>query len=142
MKKFYYLCMMAGCSIFFENCSKQSAARPTAPAPSATSITVAIATGQTYQLNLSGATTASIYKQATHFQTSVTVADPQTGSITYKYQPDADFMGQDQVTLVTIQPAPTAGVRTECLSTNGLVNTSVTPTYATTYQTINITVGK
>lgn len=142
MKKFYFLPIIGCCIIFFPSCSKDAANKTAVVAPSSTSTDVAIAVGQTYLLNLAGATNASIYRQATHYQTSETVSDPQSGSFAYKYQPDAGFIGKDQVMLVTILPTPTAGVRTECLGTNGLVNTSVTPTFTTSYQTINITVGK
>lgn len=142
MKKLYYLQILGLCIVVFQSCSKNSGNNAPIVSPSSTSIDIVILPDQTYQLNLPKATNASIYKQASHYQTSETVLDTENGSFIYKYKPDANYTGKDQVMLSTITPTPTSGSRSECIRSGNLVNTSVIPTYTTSYTTINITVDK
>ncbi len=137
MKNLRSLQVLAFC-LAFVSCSKSSGNN--APVlRSSNSIDVVISPNQSYELNLGGATNASVFKQAAHYQTSETVANSENGSYSYRYLPGANFTGKDQVMISTTSVNPTSAVPSnECPSHSETTN--ATPSYSTSYTTINITV--
>lgn len=147
MKKLYPLLVSGLCVIMLQSCSKD-VAKPNPSTPSANAIDVLVAPNQVYQLNLTGSNTVSIFKQASHFQTSETIADAETGSVSYKYIPELNFSGKDQVVLSkTVAGTSTSSCSNSGCSQSGCQhnnNSGSENAYAssyTTYTTINITVS-
>lgn len=137
MKKLYTSLALGLCIILFQSCSKD-VAKPNQPAPAANTINVAVAANQVYQLTLTGSNAASIVKQASHYQTSQTTANAETGLISYKYIPELNFSGKDQVILSKTVAVTSSDSHSGC--SHGSNSGSPTTSYATTYTTINITV--
>jgi hypothetical protein len=142
MKKLYYLQIVAGlCIMVFQSCTKDAVSDPSAIS-SSRSIDVIISPNQTYQLNLAASTAVNIFKQAAHYQTSETFLNPENGSFTYTYLPDANYKGKDQVVLSATSLITTSGNPSGCPNSNHAGTSATTANYSTTYTTINITVGK
>jgi hypothetical protein len=142
MKKLYYLQTLGLCIIILQACSKNSGNNSPA-LPSSNSINVVISPNQAYELNLTASGSVSIFKQASHYQTSQTFADAENNSITYKYLPDASYRGKDQVMLSTTSLTTTTSSNNsgrECPNSAHADNTGSAAMYTTTYTTINITV--
>lgn len=144
MKKLYSLLVSGLCIIMLQSCSKD-VAKPNPPAPVANAISVVVAPNQVYQLNLAGSNTVSITKQASHYQTSETIANAETGSISYKYIPELNFSGKDQVILsktITLSGScSNSGCsQSGCQHNDNSGSENTAATSYTTYTTINITV--
>jgi hypothetical protein len=144
MKMFYHLLVLGLCIIILQSCSKDIV-KPTPPAPSANAISVVVAPNQVYQMNLTGSNTVYITKQASHYQTSETIANAETGSVLYKYIPELNFSGKDQVILSkTIFPASSCSnsgcSQSGCPHNDNPGSENTAATSYTTYTTINITV--
>jgi len=102
-------------------------------------ITVKIAPNQPYQMDLTGAGTISVIRQAIHFSVSETIVNSENGTQVYKYIPAKDFTGNDEVELIsnkTEQDHSASNSGGSCGSSN-----SYTTSIGTKYTTINIVVS-
>ena len=86
--------------VFFSSCKKESIYNTPASTPDET-ISVKIAPNQLYLMDLTGAATVSISRQAIHFLVSEAEVNTETGTPVYKYIPATDFIGNDEVVLVS-----------------------------------------
>ena len=142
MRKLYCLLQTSGlCILIFQSCSKNSGAN--APAlPASNAINVVVSQNHGYELNMPGSGTVSIFKQASHYQTSGTFTSAENTSVVYKYVPAAGFTGKDQVILSNTSLTTTYNSGSHsCSNSNPDNNTSsTTTTYTSSYTTLNITV--
>ena len=79
-----------------------------------------------------------IYKQASHFTESTIGKDSKTGLVLYKYTPETDFTGQDEVTLSDTKTY-TSGNGRGC---NNSMNTESRTVSSTSFITIKFKVIK
>lgn len=132
--------ILLGTMVFFQSCSKQSSSAAVTPT-STNIIKVTIAPNESYQLPIesSGNTTASISKQASHFQVSRMEVDSKSELAVYKYKPTADYRGTDEVLL---SKTVTSEVTGSGCSNNANHNTdgNNTTTSSTSYTTIKINI--
>ena len=136
MKKLYFLLMSGLCIMISQSCSKDVVK---SPSPAAGLINVNLSTNQSYELSL-GSGQVSIYQQATHYQTSQTNTNAETGSVTYKYVPQLNFTGNDEVIISTTTLVTSAASRSGCNHSKSSDNTATTSAQ-TSYTRINITVA-
>ena len=96
-------------------------------------IKASVAPGQTFVLTLGYSGSASINRQASHYQISQTGIDDKDGSLIYKYIPAVDYLGIDEVSL-TYKTEASPG------STNGCSNGGNNNTSKSTSITVKINV--
>ena len=102
-------------------------------------INVRIAPNQPYQMDLTGAGTISIIRQAIHFSVSETIVNSEIGTQVYKYIPARDFTGNDEVELISnkTEENRSASNRVGCTGSSNAYTTSI----GTKYTTIKIIVS-
>lgn len=84
-----------------ESCSKESHDRITTPVVPDQTINATVLTNNAYVLNVNSIASVSINKQAAHFLVSQTEVDAKNGTPVYKYIPEKDYTGTDEVVLRT-----------------------------------------
>ncbi len=84
-----------------QSCSKESPDKMTTPTVPDQTINAAVLTNSTYVLNVNSIAGVSINKQAAHFSVSQTEVDAKNGTPVYKYIPEKDYAGTDEVVLRT-----------------------------------------
>lgn len=134
MKKLYFIAAIV--FILFaglQSCSKQSPDEIISSQSAGNIVKINLAPNQTYQLTLDNSVTASVSKQAAHFQLSRTEVDAQ-GLLTYKYLPALDYTGTDEVVLS--KTIATNGDRSGCSSGQG----SSAVSYTTSFTTLKINI--
>jgi len=102
-------------------------------------INVKIAPNQAYQMDLTGAGTISILRQAIHFSVSETIVNSENGTQAYKYVPAKDFTGNDQVELLSNKTEGSSSANNSGGCT-GSGNSNTTP-IGTKFTTIKILVA-
>lgn len=84
-----------------QSCSKESPYRMATPVIPDQTINATVLTNNAYVLNVNSIAGVSINKQATHFTVSQTEVDAKNGTPVYKYIPEKDYAGTDEVVLRT-----------------------------------------
>ncbi len=128
--------------VFLSSCKKESISTPT-PSTLSETINLKVTPNQSYQMDLTNAGAVSISKQAIHFLVSETQVNSETGAAVYKYLPATDFIGNDEVDLVSIQTVTNYSGNSSggCRSgNNGYVTTTSTSTVSKNI-ILKITVG-
>ena len=91
----FYLILFIGLTTISQSCKKG-----TSNGPVNQTITETISANQSYQFDLGNfgdEEGASISKQANHFSISSMDREVNTGKVIYKYTPEANFVGTDEV---------------------------------------------
>jgi hypothetical protein len=107
-KTFVYPAALLLLSIAIESCSKEQLGRPASPAQLNRSIEASVAPGETFTFVAGTTGSLSVSKQALHFQ--VSAALNENGSVYYNYQPEAGYIGTDEVTLMYLSDAAAPGI--------------------------------
>ena len=126
---FTYLAGFSLLSLTAISCSKESHTQMRQPAQTPQVVNATVPAGETYVLNLGAGSTASIEKQAKHYQVSEITTAPN-GTTDYKYTAAKGFAGADEVTL---QQAVTYNTMTGVNCSRGNTDDYTT---TTTYKTI------
>lgn len=91
-----------------QSCSKESPDRMATPVPDET-INAVVAADNAYVLNVNSLESVSINKQAAHFAISQTEVDAKNGTPFYKYIPEKNYTGNDEVVLRTSKTTSVSG---------------------------------
>lgn len=91
-----------------QSCSKEAPDRMATPVPDET-INAVVAADNAYILNVSSFESVSIGKQAAHFTVSQTEVDEKNGMPVYKYIPEKNYAGNDEVVLRTSKTTAVSG---------------------------------
>lgn len=91
-----------------QSCSKESPDKIATPVPDET-INAVVAADNAYVLNVNSLESVSINKQAAHFTVSQTEVDAKNGTPVYKYIPEKNYTGNDEVVLRTSKTTYVSG---------------------------------
>lgn len=91
-----------------QSCSKEAPDRMVTPVPNEI-IHAVVAADNAYVLNVNSLESVSINKQAAHFTISQTEMDVKNGTPVYKYIPEKNYTGNDEVVLRTSETTYLSG---------------------------------
>ena len=92
-----------------QSCSKESPYRMATPVIPDQTINATVLTNNAYVLNVNSLESVSINKQAAHFTVSQTEVDAKNGTPVYKYIPEKNYTGNDEVVLRTSKTTYVSG---------------------------------
>ncbi|MEP7109655.1 MAG: hypothetical protein ABI760_16795 [Ferruginibacter sp.] len=114
--------LLISLALISQSCTKQSPdKRVTITTTPAQTINATVSAKSPYSLNVNNMGDVSVSKQAAHFELSQTETDPKDGTRLYKYVPQGDYAGTDEVELLASKTSYSTG--TGCNSGRGEITT-------------------